>query len=237
MEIMSSSADKSSLWHRNAVVVQLLGLSPVLAVSTTFAYGLGLALATLLVITASCVTVSLLRNFIEPNWRLVYYMMIIAFFTSLIVILLQITLYPLYRILGIYLPLICCNAGILHRMECYASRNSPLHALGDALQTGLGFLLVIVSLGALREWLSYGSVLADWHLLLLNSAIDAAQESVSSVPFARFQFTLLQPGALICLGLLVALKNALDRRFPLLNSSQDAASIKPVKRVRVTGKP
>ncbi len=228
----------SSLWHNNSVVVQLLGLSPVLALSTTVAYGLGLAIATMLVTVASCVTASLLQKRIKPNWRLVLFMLIIAFYTSIVAAIVQREFFLLYQILGIYLPLICCNVAILQRMECFASKHTVWRASLDAFVTALGFLLVIVALGALREWLSYGSLFAKLHLLVpdADSGITSSGAMVVESGSIRFSFTLLAPGALICLGLLVALKNTFDRRFPGKDSAT-AATANPVKRVRVTRKP
>lgn len=228
----------SSLWNNNSVVVQLLGLSPVLAMSTTAAYGLGLAIATMVVTVASCVTASLLRKQIRHNWRLVLFMLIIAFYTSVVAAIVQREYLPLYQILGIYLPLICCNVAILQRMECFASKHTVWRASLDGFVTALGFLLVIVVLGALREWLSYGSLFANMQLLVPGIDSGIASSGVMPVESAsvRFRFTLLAPGALICLGLLVALKNTIDHRFPG-RRSDTAATANTIKRVRVTGKP
>jgi len=117
--------EQSSLWHNNSVVVKGLGLSPIFAVSDTVVNGIGLGLATFAVTVAACITASIAKNYINHTWRLVYYMVIIAFFVSLIETLLRAAFFPLYQSLGIYVPLICCNAALLYQIEPYWGRVFP----------------------------------------------------------------------------------------------------------------
>ncbi|MEX2131466.1 MAG: Rnf-Nqr domain containing protein [Pseudohongiellaceae bacterium] len=232
MEVTTAqTAAASGLWHNNSVLVQITGLSPLLALTTTATTALGLGLATALVTVSACITCSLLRAWLPEQWRLVYYLAIVAFFTTVIGLILEMSFYPLHRQLGIYLPLICANGAILLRMETFSRHHRLLPSLQDALATALGFLWLIVLLGALRELTAYGTVFA--HLDLLKPGrVDQYAEPGS----ASFRFSVLQPGALIILGLLVAGLNLLNRRRSATKTVA-AANLVRIKRVRVTGRP
>ena len=205
--------EQSSLWHNNSVAVQVLGLSPIFAVSDTAVNGIGLGLATFIVTVAACITASIANNYINYTWRLVYYMVIIAVFVSLIETLMRVAFFPLYRSLGIYVPLICCNAAILYRIETYSCRVSPAIALRDALNTALGFLWIIVLFSVIREWLSFGTFFANRDLLAPYLVLAGTESVGINTDNFSFKFPLLQPGALIIFGLLVALKKLLDQRL------------------------
>ncbi|MBT8147614.1 MAG: electron transport complex subunit RsxE, partial [Gammaproteobacteria bacterium] len=140
----SDAIEPSNLWSRNPVIMQLLGISPVLAVSTTLANGIGLGALTALATIPCFLTASLLPRIEAITWRLLFYVLVIASYVSIIVLLTQLTFYPLYRSLGIYVPLICGNAALLYRMELYASHTGPLAALQDSLKTALGFFWIII---------------------------------------------------------------------------------------------
>lgn len=208
----------STPWQNNSVIVQLLGLSPVLAVSDTLVNGIGLGIATAGVTIAACVTASMLRHYMNNTWRLLLYMVVIAFYVSLIETFLYTVFFPLYRSLGIYVPLICCNAAILYRIETFSCRVPFSSALRDSISTAFGFLWVIILLSAIREWLSFGTLLANRELLtpFINSNSSGAISTYTAS--ANFKFPTLQPGALIVLGLIVALKNLIDLTL-LRNSS------------------
>jgi H+/Na+-translocating ferredoxin:NAD+ oxidoreductase subunit E len=227
-------ASKGLLFKGNPVLIQLLGLSPVLAISSTAAYGMALGIITFLVCVLSCLTASLLRMTIPHNWRLVWFMLILASYTTIFETLCQLFFYPLYLRLGIYLPLVCCNVAILVRMEVVSAKSDWLSATLDATRAGLGFVTVLLAFAACRELLSSGSLLHNWQLLLptINSQGDSAA-TLGGTPL--FQFANTQAGALILLGLLVALLNwVLSLGSNSEGQQQEDTAL--VKRARVTGR-
>ncbi len=198
------------LWRNNAGLVQLLGLCPLLAISTTVAAGLGLGLATTAVLCLTGLLVSGLRGLIGAEIRIPVYVVIIAGAVSAVELSMHAFAYPMYRALGIFLPLIVTNCAILGRAEAFASRHPPLAALSDALATGLGFTAVLVALSAVRELIGRGTLLAQLELLLGPGA--AGLELSLEGFYPGFLLALLPPGAFICLGLLVAGKRHFDAR-------------------------
>lgn len=200
----------NGLWHQNTGLVVLLGLCPLLAVTGTVINGLGLGLATLLTLVASNLSVSLLRGLLRPEIRIPAFVLIIASVVTAIELLMKAWLYELYTVLGIFIPLIVTNCAIIGRAEAFASRNRPLPALVDGFATGLGFLLALVLLGALRELSGRGTLLADAHLLLGEWGRSLTLTIVPGHP--GFLLAMLPPGAFIGLGLLIAARNALVTR-------------------------
>jgi electron transport complex protein RnfE len=200
----------NGLWHNNQALVALLGLCPLLAVTNTAVNGLGLGIATLLVLTASNVTVSLIRNLVRPEIRLPVFVLVIASFVTAVELSMNAWFPELYKILGIFIPLIVTNCSIIGRAEAYASKNSVLPALLDGLSMGIGFLLVLVTLGGIREFVGQGTLFADLHLMFG----DAAQSLYFSLgsDFQGALIAILPPGAFIGLGLLIAVKNLIDHR-------------------------
>ena len=221
------------LWENNPALVQLLGLSPLLAISTTLSYGIGLGVATLCVCVFSCFTTSILRAFIPHKWRLVWFMVILASYTTVIDVLAQLFFYPLYIRLGIYVPLICCNAAILLRMETVAIHKPWLEATADAFKIGIGFLFALTLFSACREILITGSLLSNWQILLPSNYASPALTSTNTERFFRFANT--QAGAFILLGLIIAAINLLSS-FKRSNIDKNSDAIVPAKRARVTGR-
>jgi electron transport complex protein RnfE len=223
----------ATLWYNNPVLVQLLGLSPVLAVSTTVVNGLGLGLSTALIMVLSSVTVSLLRASINRQWRFVWFLMITACYTTLLDIMLQWFYFPLHKELGIYVPLICCNFAVLTRLEAHAFTHHWRSSVKDAAVTGSGFIAALVVLSSLREFIGSGTLMANWQLLLPATSA-AAFTSESSTVGGWFDFALLLPAAFILLGLLIATRNLIDSylqtRLALPTGATEA-----IKRARVTG--
>ena len=198
------------LWHNNPALVQLLGLCPLLAVSTTTVNAMGLGLATLAVLVLSNVTVSTIRKLLRPEIRIPVFVLIIASFVTSIELAMNAWFHELYGILGIFIPLIVTNCVIIGRAESFASRNSVLRSLVDALAMGLGFALVLTMLGAMRELIGQGTLLAQAELMFGDS-----QRWLTVVVFEDYRgflLAVLPPGAFIGLGLLIALKNAIDAR-------------------------
>ena len=198
------------LWHQNTGLVVLLGLCPLLAVTGTVVNGLGLGLATLLTLVASNLAVSLLRGLLRPEIRIPAFVLIIASVVTVIQLLMQAFLHDLYRVLGIFIPLIVTNCAIIGRAEAFASRHRPLAAMVDGFATGLGFCLTLVLLGALREVFGRGTLLAQAELMLGETG--RALELVVFPEYPGFLLAILPPGAFIGLGLLVAGRNWLQAR-------------------------
>jgi len=199
---------KNGLWDNNQALVALLGLCPLLAVTNNIVNAIGLGIATTFVLVASNVTISLFRNQISNEVRIPIFVLLIASFVTIVELLMQSFFYDLYLILGIFVPLIVTNCAILGRAEAYASKNTWGKSLLDGLMMGIGFSLVLIVLGAMRELIGSGT-LFDQSSLLLGSLGDTLSVSV----FENYNGTLLAilpPGAFIGLGLIVAMKNYID---------------------------
>ena len=221
------------LWNNNPALVQLLGLCPLLGVSSSVVDALGLGIATMLVVMGSNVAVSLIRHQINDAIRLPVFVMIIASFTTCIELLMQAYTYELYRILGIFIPLIVTNCIILGRADAFASKNPVLPAAFDGLMMGSGFAAVLVLLGALRELIGQGTLFAGMDLLL---GPIAANWALTIIPdYKQFLFAILPPGAFVFMGFLIALKNIIDRRLEERRKNLMPALPKENRRVRVTG--
>lgn len=208
-----------AFWRQNTGLVVLLGLCPLLAVSSTVVNGVGLGLATTLTLVASNLSVSLLRGLLRPEIRIPAFVLIIASVVTAIELLMRAYLHELYLVLGIFIPLIVTNCAIIGRAEAFASRNRPLAALADGLGTGLGFCLTLVLLGALREIVGRGTLLADAQLLLGDAGAALTLQVIPGHP--GFLLAILPPGAFIGLGLLIAARNWLQAR----GSAEQAAPL------------
>ncbi|WP_375172245.1 electron transport complex subunit E [Marinobacter sp.] len=225
---------RDGLWTNNPALVQVLGLCPLLAVTSTVVNAIGLGLATLLVLMGSNLAVSLIRNFVGESVRLPAFVMIIASFVTCAELLMQAFTYELYQILGIFIPLIVTNCAILGRADAFASKNGPMPALLDGAMMGLGFLAVLVVLGGLRELLGQGTLFVDMNLLLGPGAADWVIRPFDNYPDVLFM--VLPPGAFVGLGLLIALKNGIDNHLEQRRkAAEPAPTASGSKRVRVTG--
>lgn len=198
---------KSGLWYDNPGLVQLLGLCPLLAVTTSLVNGFGLGIATLLVLTVSNLLVSATRRFIRSEIRIPMYVLIISSLVTCIELLVQAWFPDLGRSLGIFIPLIVTNCAIVARAEVYASRNPVGASVVDGLVMGAGFAILLCALGAFRELLGRGSLFADFNMLFGGEA-----SAGLALLDGGFLLAILPPGAFISLGLAVAAKNALDHR-------------------------
>lgn len=218
------------LWKNNPAIVQLLGLCPLLAVTGTLINGLGLGLATTLVLLGSNITVSLVRNFVPNEVRIPIFVMVIAAFVTVIELLMHAFTYGLYQVLGIFIPLIVTNCAIIGRAEAYASKNSVQFAAYDGLMMGMGFTLILVLLGGMREILGLGTLFSGADLIFGEWA--KALTIVVYETDANFLLAILPPGAFIGLGLIIAAKNIIDK---VLLERQTQGNKKVVQRARVTG--
>ncbi len=211
---------RDGIWSNNPGLVQLLGLCPLLAVTTHVAYGLGLGLATTAVMAVSSAVVSLTRRLVSAEIRIAVFVLIIATAVTVAERLLMAWAFELYAALGIFLPLIVTNCAILARAEAFASRQPVGPALLDGISMGLGFTLALVCMGAVRELLAYGT-LFDRLELLLGPAASALQITVFSAD--GLLLAALAPGAFLTLGLLVAGHRALSQRSRKHAAAQSSA--------------
>lgn len=200
----------AGLWHNNPGLVQLLGLCPLMAVTTNFVNGLGLGLATIIALVSSNLAISLVRDYIRPEIRIPAFVLIIAGNVTLIEMLMKAYFHDLYNILGIFIPLIVTNCIVIGRSEAYASKNPPAHAGYDSLMMGVGFMLVLVVLGGMRELVANGTLFAQAHLMFGEAA--RGMTITLGNDFKGLLLAALPPGAFIGLGFLVALKNWIDKR-------------------------
>lgn len=197
-------------WRQNTGLVVLLGLCPLLAVTNTLVNGLALGLATMLTLMVSNFSVSVLRGLLKPEIRIPAFVLIIASVVTVIELLMNAYFYDLFRILGIFIPLIVTNCAIIGRAEAFASRHGPLPSLMDGFATGLGFCITLVLLGALRELTGRGTLFAgadtlfgDWGHYLVVTIIPE---------HPGFLLAMLPPGAFFGLALLIAVRNAWQTR-------------------------
>jgi electron transport complex protein RnfE len=209
-----STAFANGLWHRNAALVQLLGLCPLLAVTTTAVNGIALGLATTIVLIATNTIVSTLRSQLIPSVRIPIFVLIIASLVTSIDLLMNAFFFELHTRLGLFVPLIITNCAILAQAESVASREAPLPAAWSGLATGLGFAAVLAVLGMLRELLGQGTLFAGIGLLLGDWADGLSLD----LPFDGLLAVVLPPGAFFGLAALLALRNAWLQRAPARES-------------------
>ena len=201
---------KEGLWLNNPGTVQLLGLCPLLAVTTTVINGLGLGLATTLTLVASNVSVSLIRKLVRPEVRIPVFVLIIASIVTVIELAMNAWLHDLYLILGIFIPLIVTNCAIIGRAEAFASRQTVDRALLDGLAMGIGFTLVLVTLGGMRELVGHGTLLAQAQLMFGTFGEHLTLTVIDN--YRGFLLAILPPGAFLGLGFLIAGINIINAR-------------------------
>jgi len=187
------------LWTENPVLRLMLGLCPVLAVTTSVVDALGMGAATTFVLLSSNLVVSAMRGWVPRQMRIPVFIVVIASFVTIADLLLQAFLYPLSKSLGLFVPLIVVNCIILGRAESFASRQPVFNSLVDGLGMGIGFTLALVLLGTVREVLGSGSILG---IPLVGS------------DFPTMLVFVLPPGAFLTLGVALWLMNELDARGP-----------------------
>ena len=201
---------RDGLWKNNSGLVQLLGLCPLLAVTTTTINGLGLGLATTLTLLTSNVIVSLIRSLVRPEIRIPVFVLVIASTVTVIDLGMNAWFHDLHRILGIFIPLIVTNCVIIGRAESFASRNSIDRAALDGLAMGIGFTLVLVALGSMRELIGQGTLFSQAHLMFGEFGRGLTITLLDD--YRGFLLAILPPGAFIGLGLLIAMMNVINAR-------------------------
>lgn len=218
---------KEGLWLNNPGTVQLLGLCPLLAVTTTVINGLGLGLATTLTLVASNVIVSLIRRLVRPEIRIPVFVLIIASIVTVIELAMNAWLHELYLILGIFIPLIVTNCAIIGRAESFASRHTVDRALLDGLAMGVGFTLVLVILGGMRELIGQGTLLAQAHLMF--GEFGNQLEIILLKDYRGFLLAILPPGAFLGLGFLIAGINIINARREKRAAIKSAPAAQPAQ--------
>lgn len=202
---------KQGLWKNNPILVQVLGLCPTLAVTTSAANALGMGLSTMLVLTLSNLGISIFRRWIPNEIRIPIYVLLIAAIVTCLQLLMNAYTYALYQSLGIFIALIVTNCIVAGRAEAFASQNSPIKSAFDGFVMGMGFALTLFILGSIREILGQGTLFAGADILFGSWAsalrIDI-YHSDNTVLLA-----ILPPGAFLVLGCMIALKNVINARF------------------------
>ena len=188
---------KRGLWEQLPPFRMVLGLCPMLAVTSSVIGSLGMGIAVFCVIVCSNVMISLLRPLIHPKVRIAIFITIIATFVVIVEMVMQAWMYSLYRLLGIYIPLIVVNCLIHSRAESFAYRHTVARAFADALGMGLGFAASLLTVGLIREVIGAGTL--GGRMLFGGS-------------FQPFGLIGKAPGAFIVIGCLLAVMNGIDRR-------------------------
>jgi len=216
---------REGLWTNNMVFAQMLALCPLLAVTGTATNGLGMGLATIVVLVLSGAVVSLLRNVITPEIRIPEFVLIIASVVTLVDMAMNAWMHELYKVLGLFIPLIVTNCAILGRAEAFASKNTAGASVFDGLMMGLGFTLVLVILGATREILGGGTLFANASLLLGEGF--SFLETTLIEDYRGFLLFALPSGGFIALGFILAAKRMLDRWLESRSLTSEMAENSP----------
>ena len=189
------------LWKNNSALVQLLGMCPLLAVTSTATNALGLGLATTLVLTLTNLTISSLRRWTPAEIRIPIYVMIIASVVSVVQMLINAYAFGLYQSLGIFIPLIVTNCIVVGRAEAFAAKKGPALSALDGFSIGMGATCAMFVLGSMREILGNGTL------------FDGADSLLGSwAKVLPFLLAMLPPGAFIGLGMMLAVKYLIDER-------------------------
>ncbi|PKO26186.1 MAG: electron transport complex subunit RsxE [Betaproteobacteria bacterium HGW-Betaproteobacteria-8] len=215
----------NGLWKQNPGLVQLLGLCPTLAVTTTLVNGLSLGLATALVMAASNGAVSPVRRYIPDEIRVPVFILVIAALVTVIDLSINAFALPLHKVLGIFIPLIVVNCIVLARVESFAAKNSPVPSVLDGFMMGIGLTLVLSLLGGMRELVGKGTLFSGIDLVF---GPETARFIVTVIPdYHGFLLAILPPGAFIGLALLIASKNWVDQR-KAASAKSDSLPLAPV---------
>jgi len=215
----------AGFWRNNLALVRLLALCPLLAVTTTAVNGFALGVGTTAVLLVTSLIVSPLRHALVPSARIPLTLLIVTALVTCVDLLTNALLDDLHETLGIFLPLMITNCGIVVHAEHVAGRRGIGESVGAATTTGLGFLAVLAVLGAARELVGHGTVLAGLSML---TGADGAPIAVQ-LPFRGALVAVLPPGALFGLAALVALRNRLAAKARPAQGSEtgDTSAARP----------
>lgn len=201
---------KDGLWDNNGVFSMLLGMCPTMAMTTSATNGFGMGLATAVVMGASSYLVAVFRNRITQEVRIPVYILIVAAMVTLVDLAMNAWMHELYKVLGLFIPLIVSNCLPLARLEAFAAKSPALPSLCDGLFMGLGFTLALTVIGAVREILGAGTLFADASLLL-GPAFKAIEMRLLPADMGVLMM-ILPPGGFLVTGFLVVAKRLLDLR-------------------------
>ncbi len=215
----------NGIWKQNTSIAQILGLCPLLAVTTNAVNGIMLSLATIIVMALSNVAVASLRNLIPHEIRIPVFILIVAALVTVIDLLFNANLHELYLVLGIFIPLIVTNCIVLARVEAFAAKNPPLQSTFDGVFMGIGMLWTLALLGGMREFLGSGTLFGGIDMVF--PSLHPIQVLPESYP--GFLLALLPPGAFILLGCMIAWKNWMDAK------AAERARLKPPTPVATAG--
>ena len=207
-----SEISENGLWTNNVALVQLLGLCPLLAVTSTVVNGIGLGLATMVTLILSNTLVSLIRGFVRSEVRLPVFVLIIACVVTMVELTMKAFFYDLYLVLGIFIPLIVTNCAIIGRAEGFASKNPVGASALDGFMMGIGFLIVLALLGGIREIIGFGTLFANANLMFGEAA--EVLTIVFNADYGGFLLAILPPGAFFGLAILIVVKNLIDEHKP-----------------------
>jgi electron transport complex, RnfABCDGE type, E subunit len=215
------------IWRNNPTFVQVLGLCPLMAVTTTATNGLGIGVLTMLVMAGANLLVSLLRKITPNQIRIPIFISIIAFLVTLLDLTMNAWMHDLHKVLGLFIPLIVANCAPLGRAEAFAMKNKPVAAALDGFATGIGFTIGVTSVGAIREIIGSGTLFSGASLLL--GPHFKFMELHLLPGYEGFLLMLLPPGGFVVMGLLLALgrlrKRILAERFNMVSKGPVTASI------------
>ena len=198
----------NGVWKQNSSLVQILGMCPLLAITTTMVNGVMLSFATLLVMAFSNFFVACLRNFIPYEIRIPVFILVAAAVVTVIDLGMNAYMHDMYNILGIFIPLIITNCLVLGRIEAFAAKNTPIGAALDGAMMGVGMIWTLGLLGGIREFIGAGTFLGGIELVIPGTS--ALQ--ILPADYPGFLVAILPPGAFICLGCMVAWKNWVEAR-------------------------
>ena len=201
---------KDGLWENNGVFAMLLGLCPAMAMTGTATNALGMGLATAAVMAASSMLVGMFRNYITQEVRIPVFILVVASMVTLVDLFMNAWMHELYKVLGMFIPLIVSNCLPLARLEAFAGKNSTLPSLMDGLFMGIGFTIALTMIGAVREIVGMGTLFSDASLLF-GPAFKAMEMRLLPEDTGILMM-ILPPGGFLVLGLLVVGKRILDVR-------------------------
>jgi electron transport complex protein RnfE len=196
-DLLFSKEFFKGLWRENPVFVLVLGMCPILAITTSVKNSIGMGCAVIFVLLCSNIVVSLIRSFIPDKVRIPAYIVIIASFVTIVDLVISGYFRGLYHALGIFIPLIVVNCIILGRAEAFASRNSVFSSIADALGIGIGYTIALILIGGIREILGNGT-LFDYPLFWKG--------------FEPALVMILPPGAFLTLGFLIGVFKVFEKR-------------------------
>ena len=215
----------NGLWKQNPGVVQLLGLCPTLAVTTSLVNGVSLGLATVLVMAAANGAISPVRRFVPNEIRVPVFILVIAVLVTVIDLSINAFAHQLHKVLGIFIPLIVVNCIVLARVESFAAKNAPIPSILDGFMMGTGLTLVLGLLGGMRELVGKGTLFSGLDLVFGPSA----KQFVLTLPadYPGFLLAALPPGAFLGLGILIATRNWIEIRNKAKHSTHEGHTTSP----------